>query len=118
MSNRRTVHGFTLLEVLITLVLIAGALLGTAGMQSFAMKVNQNAQLRAEAVVLGIDMMERIEANNAAAMAAPTSTYEATFPNNNSGADCIQNFCSATELATYDLQQFGNTLASQLPGAT
>ena len=60
--------GFTLLEVLITMFVIAVALLGTAGLQAYAMKISQTGQLRTEAVILGLDLLERIEANNPGAV--------------------------------------------------
>ena len=63
-------RGFTMIEVLVTLVIIALTLLGTAGLQSYAMKMNQGGQLRTQAVVLALDLLERIEANNAAAQPA------------------------------------------------
>ena len=107
--------GFTMLEVLVTLVVIAVALLGTAGLQTYAMKVHQGGQLRTQAVVLGSDMLERIEANNEAAKAGAyvADPLPSAYP-----VDCFGTSCTTTDLATYDLVQFGTKLAAALPNGT
>ena len=108
-------RGFTLLEVLISVFLIALALLGSAALQAYSVKVTQGSQFRAQAVVLGMDLAERIEANNTAAVAGG---YVATLPSSASVTDCIASPCSASQLAIYDLDQLQQNLARQLPGAT
>lgn len=107
--------GFTLLEVLITLFIIALAVLGTAGLQSLAAKTSLGGQFRTQAVILGLDILERIEANNSAAMSSAyaASTLPTTFP-----TDCYATFCIPADLAVYDLVQFRNKLVAQLPGAS
>jgi type IV pilus assembly protein PilV len=106
--------GFTLLEVLVSMLLIAIGVLGTAGLQALAYKVNQGGQLRSQAVILGLDFIERVEANNDATIAggyAP-ATYPAT-----AAKDCSTAFCTPTELATYDLVAFKANVLAQLPAA-
>lgn len=114
-ASRRRVAGFTLLEILVTLFIVALGILGTAGLQTLALKMNKGGQLRSQALVLGMDLLERIEANNAAAIAgsyAP-ATQPVTFTK-----DCTYEYCNAGELATYDLVDFKGRLQAQLPGAT
>lgn len=108
-------QGFTLLELLISIVLIALALLGSAGLQAYSMKVTQGSQFRAQAVVLGMDLAERIEANNTAAVAG---SYVANLPSSASAPDCIASPCTAAALAVYDLDQVQQNLERQLPEAT
>lgn len=107
--------GFTMLEVLVTLFIIALAVLGTAGMQSLAVKTSLGGQLRTQAVILGQDILERIEANNPAAVAG---TYAVSTLPTSAPTDCYAGFCSPADLATYDLVQFRSKLLAQLPGAT
>jgi type IV pilus assembly protein PilV len=109
------VRGFTMLEVLVSLVIIALTLLGTAGMQAYAMKMSQGGQLRTQAVILGMDILERIEANNEAAVAGDyeAATLPSVFP-----TDCYTLACTATALATFDLVQFQAILSEQLPSAS
>lgn len=107
--------GFGLLEVLITMVLVAGALLGTAGMQAYGVKVTQASQFRAQAVLLGASFVERLEANNAGAVAG---SYVATLPSSSTAPDCTARFCASGEMAVYDLDQLQQNLATQLPAGT
>lgn len=107
--------GFTLLEVLVTIFVIALALLGTAGLQAYAMKTTQSGQLRTQAVILGADLLERIEANNDAAKAG---SYAADPLPTVAPTDCNETDCSITDLATFDLVQFRNRLVAQLPSAS
>lgn len=111
---RRRQAGFTLLEILVSLMLIAIGVLGTAGLQALALKMNQGGQLRSQAVVLGIDLIERIEANNVAAIAG--SYAPATYPTSYT-TDCSTAFCSPADLATYDLVNFKLRVLDQLPNA-
>jgi type IV pilus assembly protein PilV len=107
--------GFSLLEVLVALFLITVALLGTAGMQAYGVKVTQGGQFRAQAVLLGTDLMERVEANNVAAVAG---NYVATLPAPPITFDCVTTPCLPARMAAYDLDQFQQNLARQLPAAT
>jgi len=62
----RTVHtqrGFTLLEVMITLVVFAIGMLGMAAMQVISKKNNFDAAQRTAATALAYDIVERMRAN-------------------------------------------------------
>jgi type IV pilus assembly protein PilV len=115
MRTLRTQTGFTLLEVLVTLVVIALALLGTAGLQAYATKASHSGQLRTEAVILGADLLERIEANNDAAV---DGNYAADPLPTAAPTDCAAAACTPAELATYDLVQFRNRLEAALPASS
>ena len=104
--------GFTLIEVLITMFIIAIALLGTAALQAYSMKVNQGGQFRGQAVLLGIDLLERIEANNTAAI---KGQYAAVLPDKSKPPDCIAKACTASQMAAYDLSEFQEALQRLLP---
>jgi type IV pilus assembly protein PilV len=113
--NMRTSAGFTLLEVLVTMFVIALALLGTAGLQAYGMKVTQSGQLRTEAVILGLDLLERIEANNPAAIAG---NYAVNPLPTVAPSDCFALICTPADLAVYDLVQFGSRVGAVLPAGT
>lgn len=55
--------GFTLIEILVTMFILAIGLLGLAGMTTEGMKNNQGAYLRTQASILAYDMVDRIRAN-------------------------------------------------------
>ncbi|MBI1904763.1 MAG: type IV pilus modification protein PilV [Rhodocyclales bacterium] len=55
------------MEVLVALVVLSFGLLGQAGLQAAAMKVNQGAMLRSHATTLAYDILDRMRANSSAA---------------------------------------------------
>ena len=106
--------GFSLSEVLVTLLIISLALLGTAGLQGYSMRLNQSGQFRSQAVLLVADLAERMEANKAAAVAGDYVQGATTAPSALSTA-CSDGACNAAALAAYDLSQWGNAVAGALP---
>jgi type IV pilus assembly protein PilV len=60
--------GFTLLEVLVAVLVLAIGLLGMAGLQMTGMKSNNSAYLRSQASLLAYDITERMRANRNAAL--------------------------------------------------
>jgi type IV pilus assembly protein PilV len=60
--------GFSLLEALITIVVVAIGLLGVAGMQVASIKLADLSQTRATGTVLMNDIIDRIRANRGAAL--------------------------------------------------
>jgi type IV pilus assembly protein PilV len=73
LSVRLTCRGFSLLEVLITIVVVAIGLLGVAGMQVSSIKLADLAQTRATGVALANDIVDRIRANRGNALGYTTS---------------------------------------------
>lgn len=59
--------GFTLLEVMIAVLVLAIGLLGLAGLQASSLRVNQSASMRSQATSLAYDMADRIRTNRGAA---------------------------------------------------
>jgi type IV pilus assembly protein PilV len=57
--------GFTMLEVLVTMVIISFGLLGIAGIIMNGLKNNQSSYARSQASWLANDMVDRIRANSA-----------------------------------------------------
>lgn len=61
--RRHTQHGLTMLEVLITIVILAFGMLGLAGLQARTQVAEVEAYQRAQAVVLLQDMVDRVKAH-------------------------------------------------------
>ena len=59
----RRQRAFSLIEVMVTLVVVSLAALGTAGLQTVAVRMNHNALLESQASTLAQDIIERIRAN-------------------------------------------------------
>lgn len=65
--RRRNQEGFTLLEVLVAVMVLAIGLLGLAGLQATAVRFNSSAYLRSQATILAYDITDRMRANRQAA---------------------------------------------------
>jgi type IV pilus assembly protein PilV len=109
-SSLTTQQGFSMLEVLITLVIIAIALFGTAGLQAYAMRMNQSGQLRTQAVFLAADIAERMEANKLGAFAGNYVVATSNAPSV-AGTDCAAGACGAADLADWDISQWETAIA-------
>ncbi len=103
-------NGFTLLEVLIAMVVLAIGLLGLAGIQAIGLRNNQSAYHRSQATQLAYDMADRMRVNR---VALTNGNYDngATSAN-----DCEANSCTPAQMAGYDIAQWNAALADQLPG--
>lgn len=110
--------GFSMLEVLVSLLLIAIAMLGQAGLTVSAMKSSKGASLRMQAVLLSDEIAERIEANKTAAIAGSYEVVPQSSTPDPIDTDCATNYCDSAHLATYDLAVWESRVAQTLPGAT
>ena len=116
----RREDGFSMIEVLVTLLIISLALLGTAGLQAYSMRLNQGGQFRSLAVFLAADLAERMEANRSGAVAGSyvlASTTGAAFLAGARSAStaCVGAACTDADLAAYDLSQWQSAVAATLP---
>jgi type IV pilus assembly protein PilV len=115
-------RGFTLLEILITIVILAFGLLGVAGLQARIQILEMEAYQRAQAIVLLQDMVDRINANRKSAMdyaslGVPSGTGNSTWGTANQAVDCIAaGYTSGYKL---DLCEWNNALigAAETSGA-
>jgi len=62
-------RGFTLVEILVTLVVMSVGLLGLAALQLTSLKANHGSATRTQAVYLAYDIIDRMRANPTAAAA-------------------------------------------------
>ena len=106
-----------MVEVLVTLLIISLALLGTAGLQAYAMRMNQGAQFRSQAVFLVADLAERIEANRERAVAGAYVVATSGVPNPLI-TTCVDAACPAAQLVDFDLSQWQNAVFNSLPQST
>jgi len=107
----KTAEGFTLLEVLVTLLILSIGLLGLAGLQITGLRSGQNSCYRLQATLLAQDLSERMRANKAG---VSLGAYDAA-PDGASAADCTSAVCSPEQMAAYDLAQWQADIAQQLP---
>jgi type IV pilus assembly protein PilV len=105
-------RGFSLIEVLVAMVILAVGLLGVAGLFANSLKSADNAYLHSQAVVLAYDMSDRIRANPSA-LAKYGQTPPTTITNN-----CRNSTCTPAALASADLYEWNNSVSSSLPSGT
>lgn len=61
--NKHASHGTTLVEILVTIVVVSIGLLGILGLQTVSLRNNHSSFLRGQATVLATDIIDRIRAN-------------------------------------------------------
>jgi type IV pilus assembly protein PilV len=117
MSNRiKSESGFTMVEVLVALVVLAIGLLGIAALYLNSLQAGRTAIYRTQAVNLAADLADRIRVNRTAvagygnvfndAFAEVPACFPTVFPTGG---------CTAAELATSDLSRWKASLAQLLP---
>lgn len=94
--------GFTLIEVLVTLVLLALGLIGVIGLQARGQQAELESYQRGQAIALVQDMVDRINTDRAAAHAL---SYVTSSPVGGTIADC-----TSLSGAPYDLCDWSNEL--------
>ncbi len=85
--------GFTLIEVLVTLVVLSLGLLGLAALQSHSMKTTHSAYLHSQAALYAHDMLDRMRANREA---AKTGAYDLALGDATPACDNLVN-CDRAE---------------------
>lgn len=99
----RKQQGMTLIEVLVTTVIISIGLLGVAALQLTSLKSNQESYVRSQAAMLAADLLDRMRANQTGFNAGD---YDANF--NGTGR--------AGTVAEADLIAWQATINRLLPG--
>jgi type IV pilus assembly protein PilV len=105
--------GFSLIEVLIALFILAIGLLGMATLMMSSVQSTQGASMRSAATVAAYDLAERIRANRAQATAYAGNPASATNP------ACVTTTagCNNTDLVSSDLFNWNQALQANIPGA-
>jgi len=113
---RKFSQGFSLIEVLVSILILSLGLLGVAGLQTTSLRSNQTAYFRSQATAAASDIIDRMRANPQGVAA---SKYDAVDSANlPSDPNCIDSGCNADELADHDIIDWvTNTLASLPSGA-
>jgi type IV pilus assembly protein PilV len=105
-GNASRTGGFTLIEVLISLVVLSIGLLGTAKLMLVSSRANDSAYLRSQATELAYEILDNIRANQQQAISGAYSTALTAAPTN-PGFTCIGAVaCTPDNLALYDIYQW------------
>lgn len=121
------IRGFSLVEVMVSLVILSIGLIGLAAMQASALSSTHGSQLESMVAVQARSLADAMNANPdywnnnsptftvAGTAAAPTVSTNGPQQT----VSCLNNICTTpTEVAGYDVQQWATQLLTQVPSAT
>lgn len=112
LSSQVSSHGFSLLEVLITILIVSFGLLGMAALVVSGVRSNNVAHYRSVASKQTEDIADRMRANITGVTAG---AYDALADNIPSTVDCVASVCNETQMATYDHAQWNTANSILLP---
>ncbi len=118
---KRSMSGLSLIEILITVVVLSIGLLGIAGMQAFGMRYSHDSYARSQATMLANELIERMHANPDAVSngdyKAAVDALDCTSVNNdpahpmNAAPSCTgsttSELCTVSQLAVLDSFRIG-----------
>ena len=113
-------RGFTLVEVLIAMVILAVGLLGLAALQASGLKSNQSAYYRSQATQLAYDISDRMRVNVSVSDRYRSEPEKAK----QQLASCVPQKlpvstpCTPEMMAEHDLFEWNEAIKSILPSAT
>ncbi len=107
--------GFTLVEVLVAVVVLSIGIFGLIGLQTAALKNNQEAYLRSQATVLIYDIADKMRSNMGADYTTASAVSHATSCVSYSGAATS---CTATQIAERDLYEWDDSVSTILPSGS
>ena len=123
-------QGFSLLEVLISMLIITFGLLGIAGTQMLAINNTENARYQVIATSLASSLSAVMRGNYAywstprtititgVAAGTASQTTLTSFGTAPTYVDCASAVCSSSQMAFYDLRNHGLAVANALPAGT
>lgn len=109
-------QGFTMIEILVTLFILAIGLLGLAGLLFEGMRNNQGAYLRTQASVLAYDMADRMRSNKAEAQSGSYGGFSTANVQSTTPPTCASQAAGCTRSDQVTLDQIEWTLLVQGTG--
>jgi type IV pilus assembly protein PilV len=115
-------NGFSLIEVLVSLLVLTLGVIGVAGMQLAALRTAQQSTFQTTALQLASEMADRMRANDSQMKSTGTDNQflkvDYTAANGKPTAPaklCYDAACNAEELARFDVYEWQNRIRSGLP---
>jgi type IV pilus assembly protein PilV len=110
-AARAQQSGFTLIEVLVSVLVLSIGLVGVAALQGVSLKNTQSAFMRSQATALAYDLADRMRAN---VIAARTGLYDPGTAATVTGCKSTTG-CTAQDMAKHDLAEWNAAIATYLP---
>jgi type IV pilus assembly protein PilV len=122
-AKRRQNSGFTLVEVLVSIVVLSFGLLGMVGLQAASLQANRDARLQSNAIVLARELAEMMRGNKDVALLTAANPYLGAFSSPlvpaspqyclNVGSTCA----SKEDVASAELTEWLARVDAELPSA-
>ena len=125
--------GFSLIEVLISIIILSFGLLGMVGLQAASLQATRDARLQSVATTLARELAEMMRGNKAIALLAVNNPYTGQFPktSGNPWEPATPSFClnvdssvtpalvcnNTTDVANSEMTEWLARVNSELPGA-
>lgn len=120
-------HGFSLIEVLVSIIILSFGLLGMVGLQAAALQGNRDARLQSTAVSLARELAEMMRGNKDIALLASANPYLGSFSSPlaaaspsyclNVGPPTPTPCANATAIGNAQMTEWLARVDSELPGA-
>ncbi len=111
LARSKRQRGTTLIEVLVSLLILSFGMMGMAGLQNVSLRANQLGYFRTQATTYTLDVVERMRAN--------LNGVEAGSYNNVAGAATASCFtvagCTSAQMAGQDIFDWSAGIAAALP---
>ena len=126
-TSRAAVGGFSLVEVLVSIVVLSFGLLGMVGMQAAALQSNRDSRAQSAAVFLARELAETIRGNKTEGIKLPASnSYVGAF--SSPLAVAVPSYClnvavgttactGSGDIANAQMTEWLNRVDAELPGA-
>lgn len=113
-----TIKGFTLIEVLIAMLVLAVGLLGLAGLQAKSLSNTQSTYSRSLATELAYDLADRMRANKKPLGLAIYTSMLPTAALAQANCVSVSTFCPSDVMAENDLYQWNLAVTTILPSSS
>ena len=95
--------GYSMMELLVAVLVMGVGILGVTGLQLVSLQNNQAALLRAEAIQLAYDVLDRIRVNPGAGVRGAAYNGVGMGDAPAAPADCLANNCNAGQITQFDI---------------
>ncbi len=102
------VNGFTLIEALITIIIMSIGLLGLSAMQTTSIRYTYDSYLRTQSSFLADDLFDRMRAN-------PSISYDDETSSTTS--NCVTTDCDANTIMQYDYTKWNEKVTELFPNS-
>lgn len=104
--------GMTMIEVLVSLVILGTGMLGMMALQAASLRSNQNAYFRTQAVFYASEIAEEMRSNTSGVL---QGHYNVLSSKSSAAEDCDSAFCTSLQLAVHDLKNWNDSLDAHFP---